>query len=452
MMEIGEIRTAGAIFSGDLLRPGDDGYDRARQVHNGLIDKQPALIARCRNTADIVGALDLAEKFGMEISVRGGGHSIAGRGVVEDGLMIDLSPMRKVDLDPKTRTARAEGGATWGEFNEATSRHGLATTGGVVSTTGIAGLTLGGGLGWLMGTRGLSVDNLQSVEVVTAAGEVLTVNTDSHPDLFWALRGGGGNFGVAASFEFRLHPVTEVYGGLVAHPFDAAWDFLRFCGEYSMTAADELALMPLLVHAPDGSGVRLAATAVAHFGSREQADADLRPLLEFGSPAMTQVGPMAYPALNTMLDDGFPRGALYYWKSSFIPALSDDAIKAIIDQFAVCPSPMSGIAIEHLHGAVSRVPITATAFPHREESYNVLLAGVWSEPAATEENIAWTRATYQALQPLLTSRRYVNYFSDDDVDAIPNAYGPNLDRLALVKRRYDPNNRFHINHNILPSA
>lgn len=451
-MEGGELRSVAATFTGETLRPGDDGYEDARRVHNGLIDKRPALIARCRNTAEIVDALALAELTGLTVSVRGGGHSIAGRGVIDDGLMIDLSPMKQIIVDSKAQTARVHGGLTWGEFNQQTSAHGLATTGGVVSTTGIAGLTLGGGLGWLMGTRGLAIDNLLSVELVSAAGEVLTVNADNHPDLFWALRGGGGNFGVAASFEFRLHPVAEVYGGLVAHPFDAAWDFLRFCGEYSMSAADELAVMPLLVHAPDGSGVPLAAVAVSHFGLRDQAETDLRPLLEFGSPTMTQVGPMTYPALNTMLDGGFPRGALYYWKSSFIPTLSDDAIKAMIDRFAVCPSPMSGIAIEHFHGAVTRVPITETAFPHREKSYNVLVAGVWSDPATTEDNIAWTRATYETLEPFLTSRRYVNYFSDDDVDAVPNAYGPNLARLAEVKRRYDPDNRFRMNHNIEPAA
>jgi FAD/FMN-containing dehydrogenase len=264
------------------------------------------------------------------------------------------------------------------------------------------------------------------------------------------VRGGGGNFGIVTSFEFRLHPVNEIGGGLVAHTFDAAKDFLRFLGEYSATGPDELAVMPLLVHAPDGSGTRLAASAVAHFGPPQQAEADLRPLLEFGSPILSQVGSISYPALNTMLDDGFPPGASYYWKSNFVPELTDEVIEVMIDRFATCPSIMSGIAVEHLHGAMTRVPVTATAFPHRDPGYNVLVAGVWADAEKSDENIAWTRETYQALRPLLSTGRYVNYLSDDDVEAVPDAYGPNLRRLVEIKHRYDPGNLFHLNHNIEP--
>ena len=445
------LKSLAAAFSGTLLRAGDDGYEEARRVHNGLIDKRPVLIARCRGTADIAGALDLARESGLEISVRGGGHNVGGRAVTNGGVMIDLSLMRGIHVDPKARTVRTQGGATWREFNRETAVHGFATTGGVISTTGVAGLTLGGGLGWLLGAYGLAVDNLSSVELVTAAGDLLNVGADEHPDLFWAVRGGGGNFGVAASFEFRVHPLREVVGGLVAHPITAANDVLRFYRDFTATVPDDLSVFAALVHAPDGSGVPLVALIVCHAGALEQAQRDVRPLLEFGTPAMAQIGPMPYPVINTILDDAFPRGALNYWKSSFIKGLSDDTIGAMIDRFAGCPSPMSGIVIEHFHGAVTRVPVSATAVPHREAGYNFLVASVWTDPAAVDRNIAWTRATYADMEPYLARGRYVNYLGDDEPnDAVERAYGPNFARLVEVKRKYDPDNLFRLNQNIVP--
>ncbi len=446
-----ESETTMTAFSGDLIKPGDESYEQARRIHNGHIDKHPALIARCRTTRDVVSALDLAVREGLDISVRGGGHSIAGRSVLEGGLMIDLSPMRKISIDTQTRVAQVGGGATWSEVNEATWAHHLATTGGVISTTGVGGLTLGGGMGWLMAIRGLSVDNLLSVEIVTADGQVVLADENTLPDLFWAVRGGGGNFGIVTSFEFQLHAVAEVYGGLIAHPFEAAGDFLRFLAAYTADVADELTVMPLLVHAPDGSGTKLAATAVAHFGSSEKAESDLQPLLNFGAPVLTQVGPITYPALNSMLDGGFPAGASYYWKSNFVSTLTDEVIELMIDRFSTCPSTMSGIAVEHLHGAVTRVPVDATAFPHRQPGFNILIAGVWADAKDDDENIDWARETYQTLRPQLGSGRYVNYLSEDDGTAVADAYGPNLARLAEIKRRYDPGNRFHLNHNIEPA-
>jgi FAD/FMN-containing dehydrogenase len=450
-MSIAKLTALAATYPGGLLFPGADEYERARQLHNGLIDKRPAVIAPCRNSAEVIAALDLADRSGLEISVRGGGHSIAGRSAVEGGLMIDLSLMSDVAVDSAARTVRVEGGAIWAKVNEEAARQGLATTGGVISTTGVGGLTLGGGMGWGMASWGLAVDNLLSVEVVLADGRLVTADENTHPDLFWAVRGGGGNFGIVTSFLFRLHPVAEIWGGLVAHPFEGAAHLFRFLAEYSTNASDDLTVMPLLVHAPDGSGTRLAATAVAHFGPPEKAAADLRPLLEFGSPILSQVGPISYPDLNTMLDDGFPPGALYYWKSNFIPALTDDVIDVMIEQFAACPSNTSGIAVEHLHGAATRVPVNATAFPHRRPGYNILLAGVWSDAQTNDENIGWTKETYRALRPLLGAGRYVNYLSDDDSSAISDAYGPNLSRLTTIKRQYDPDNRFHLNHNIEPA-
>ena len=447
------LKPLATAFSGALLRPQDAEYEAARRIHNGLIDKRPALIARCRGTADIVEALGFARQGGFEVSVRGGGHNVAGRAVTDGGVMIDLSLMKGIHVNPKARSVRAQGGVTWREFNRETAVHGLATTGGVISTTGIAGLTLGGGLGWLLGKYGLSVDNLLSVELVTAAGEVLNVSALEHPDLFWALRGGGGNFGVASSFEFRLHPLRQVVGGLVAHPFAAAKEVLRFYREFTAAVPDELTAMSALVHAPDGSGVPLAAFIVCHCGSPEQAEKDIRPLLEFGSPAMVQVGPMPYPAMNMILDDAFPRGALNYWKSSFVHALNDEAIDRMVDRFASCPSPMSGMVVEHFHGAVTRVGVSDTAVPHREAGYNFLAASVWMDPATTEQNIAWTRAAYDGLEPHFAQKRYVNYLGDDEAkDAIRSAYGPNYSRLVAIKRRYDPNNLFRLNQNIEPTA
>ncbi len=446
-------KTLAAAFSGVLLRSQDPGYEEARRIHNGLIDKRPALIARCLGTADIVEALGFARQSGLEISVRGGGHNVAGRAVTDGGAMIDLSLMKGIHVDPKTRTVRAQGGVTWREFNRETAVHGLATTGGVISTTGIAGLTLGGGLGWLMGKYGLAVDNLLSVELVTAAGEVLTARGDEHPDLFWALRGGGGNFGVAASFEYRLHPLREVYAGLVAHPFPAAKEALRFYREFTKSVPDDLSVFPGLVHAPDGSGVPLVAFIICHTGSPERAEADLRPMLKFGSPAMVQVGPMPYPAVNMMLDAAFPRGALNYWKSSFIRALDDVAIDTMVDRFGACPSPMSGIVLEHFHGAVTRIGVSDTAVPYREPGFNCLLASLWMDPATTRANIAWTRATYDVMAPHFAQRRYVSYLGDDEAgDAVRAAYGPNFSRLAEVKRKYDPDNLFRLNQNIEPAA
>ena len=445
--------TLGSSLAGELLLPGDDGYDAARQVHNGMIDKRPALIARCIGVRDIVEAVNYARERELEISVRGGGHNVGGRAVTEGGLMIDLAEMRAVVVDPERRIAVAQGGATWGDFYRETELYGLSTTGGVVSTTGVAGLTLGGGLGYLMGRHGLSVDNLRGVELVTAAGEVVRASAEETPDLFWALRGGGGNFGVAASLEFDLHPVgPQVLGGVIAHPFEAAEDVLRFFRDFTTAGLpDELVLDAAILHAPDGSGEKIAAIICAHTGSLEQAEADLQPLRDFGTPALDLIAPMPFSAVNAMLDDGFPRGALNYWKSSFIGALSDEAIATTVEQFADAPSPMSSILFEHFHGAATRVPADATAFTHREEGYNFLIAGEWLEPDASETNIAWVRRYFDAMAPHFRDGRYVNYLGDDEGEAAPDAaYGTVYERLRDVKRRYDPENRFHLNQNIAP--
>jgi FAD/FMN-containing dehydrogenase len=444
------VTTLGASFSGFLVRPGDDGYDDARRLHNALVDKRPILIARCRGVADVVDALALGRASGLDVSVRGGGHNVAGRALAEGGVVIDLSLMKGIHVDPKRRRALVQGGVTWREFNRETGLHGLASTGGVISTTGVAGLTLGGGLGWLMGTHGLSVDNLRSIQLVTASGDVLDASEGGEPDLFWAVRGGGGNFGIAVSFEFELHPVDEVVGGLVAYPFTQAAEALRRFRDFAPAASDELAVMPLLVHAPDSEPI--VAFAMCHAGEREAAQAEIGPLLNVGTPLFTDVGPMPYPVVNTLLDAGFPPGVLNYWKSSFLDGLSDDLIDTLVEQFAACPSSMTGIAIEHFHGAVTRVPVEATAVPHRDPGFNFLIASVWIDPESTEKNIAWTRETYAAVAPHFRALRYVNYLDDDDAgDAVATAFGSNYERLAEIKRKYDPANVFRSTHNIEPS-
>jgi FAD/FMN-containing dehydrogenase len=439
-------RTAGAVIT-----PNAAGYDEGRRIHNGLIDKRPAVIVRAQSTGDVVAALAFARDAGLEVSVRGGGHNVAGRAVTDGGLMISLADMRKVTVDPERSTATAQGGATWADLNTATGQHGLAVTGGLISTTGIAGYTLGGGLGWLMSKYGLAADNLESVELVTASGDVLQVDDASHPDLFWALRGGGGNFGVATSFTYRVHPVSRITGGLIAHPFDAAPDVLRFYREAAAGLPDDASVFAGLVHAPDGSGAKLAALVVFHLGEPDVAERDLEPFKSFGSPAVVEVGPMPYTVMNTILDEAYPAGALNYWLSSFVDELSDPFIDTAVEQFAATPSPMNAILFEHFHGAVTRVGPTETAVPHRQPGWNILIPTEWMDPAETDANVAWTRETFAALRPHMATRRWLNYLGDDQADdAIRNAYGPNYERLREVKRKYDPENVFRLNHNIAP--
>ena len=441
-------------FTGQLLQPTDAGYEEARKVHNGLVDKRPALIARCRGVADIVEAVHLARTLHLEVAVRGGGHNVAGRATVDGGLMIDLSLMKGIHVDPRTRTAWAQGGVTWGEFNRETQLHGLATTGGVVSSTGIAGLTLGGGIGWLMGKYGLALDNLTSVQLVTADGRTLRVSEDENADLFWAVRGGGGNFGIAASLEYRLHPVgPTITGGLLCYPLHAARDVLKLVREVAASAPDDLMLVASLVGAPDGSGTKVAAIVACHCGALPDGAAAMRRLKAFGHPVMDTIGPTSYCELNAMLDEAYPKGALNYWKSHFLPDLTDAAIDTMVDAFERCPSPMSEIMLEHFHGAAARVGIGDTAFPLRSAGYNFLVLSQWMSPADNEPCIAWARQTYAAMQPFVGLGRYVNYLDHDESgDPVAAAYGPNYRRLQALKAKYDPSNFFHMNQNIRPVA
>jgi FAD/FMN-containing dehydrogenase len=392
-----------------------------------------------------------ARARGLEVAVRGGGHNVAGKAVCDGGLMLDLSRMKGIHVDPERRTVRAQGGVTWREFNRATQLDGLASTGGVISTTGIAGLTLGGGLGWLMGQHGLALDNLVSAEVVTAAGDVVRASEKDNADLFWALRGAGANFGVAAWLEYRLHPVGPVTSGLVAHPITearAVWQFFR---EFTASLPDAVTAFAALLHAPDGSGTKLAAIIACHAGPLAEGEAALRPIKTFGSPALDVIGPSTYEATNMMLDAGFPAGALNYWKSSFLTELSDAAIDTMIARFATSPSAMSSLLVEHVHGGMTRVGVSETAFPHRRPGYNFLVVAEWLDPRDNARNLAWARETYDAMQPYYAPGRYVNYLEKDEVgDAVRAAYGPNYDRLRSLKAKYDPTNFFHLNQNIPP--
>jgi FAD/FMN-containing dehydrogenase len=439
-----------ARFSGVLLRPDQSGYDEVRRVHNGMIDRRPALIAGCLGNADIVDAVNFARTHALELAVRGGGHNVAGRAVCEGGLMLDLSLMKGIHVDPVRRTARAQGGVTWREFNRETQAHGLATTGGVISTTGIAGLTLGGGLGWLMAKYGLAMDNLLSAEVVTASGDIVRASNDENADLFWGLKGGGGNFGAVSWLEYRLHPLGTVTSGLIAHPFDRARDVLKFFREITSGLPDDLTIFGGLLHAPDGA--QIAVIILCHCGPLAEAEAALQPIKKFGTPILDSIGPTSYEETNRMLDAGFPRGAFNYWKSNFMSELSDPAIDTLVSQFAACPSPMSALVLEHIHGAATRVGVSDTAFPHRREGYNFLVVSEWLDPADNAQNIAWARESYDRMRPSFTPGRYVNYLGDDDgEDAVAAAYGPNYQRLRTLKAKYDPANLFHLNQNIRPT-
>jgi FAD/FMN-containing dehydrogenase len=450
---IDSVRRLRESFSGPLLAPGDEGYDEARRVHNGLIDKRPALIAQCLQTADVAAAVGFGRHEGLELSVRGGGHNVAGKAVSEGGLMIDLCLMKGIHVDPAGPTVPAQPGLTVGELDRATGGYGLAIPSGIVSSTGIAGLTLGGGIAWLQGKYGLAVDNLLSAEVVLASGEVVVASEDSEPDLFWALRGGGGNFGVVSSFEFRAHPVASVLGGAVLYPLAAASSVFSFFREFSSGLPDELSLQAGFVHTPDGSGAKLCAIILCHAGADEaQAEADVQPLRQFGAPVADMVQRFPYPVMNTGADWLFSKGTLNYWKSAFLAELSDDAIAAMVDAFEHAPSDRCILALEEFHGEVTRVPSDATAFPHREPGFNLLLISQWTDPARTEAGMAWARQTFEALAPYMADRSYTNYLTAEDHDRVRQAFGPNYNRLLEAKRRYDPGNRFRGNQNIDPGG
>lgn len=444
---------------GELILPGDAGYEAARRVWNGMIDKRPALIARCAGPEDVIAAVNFARERALLVAVRGGGHNVAGNATCDGGLVIDLSRMRAVRVDAARRTARAEGGATWGDFDAATQAHGLATTGGAVSTTGIAGLTLGGGVGWLARRFGLTCDNLLSVELVTADGRLLTASAEDHADLFWGVRGGGGNFGVVTAFEYQLHPVGTVLGGMVLYPMEQATELAHFYRDFAAAAPEELAsLLVFFVAPPLPSlpahlhGQPLAGVAPCYSGAPAEGEALLRPLRRFGTPVVDTIAPLPYTEQQRLIDAGSPAGLLNYWKAGFLQALSDDAIATIVAHTnrAVAPGMMTEIF--QFDGAVNRVAPEATAFSHRGGRFDFTAVAKWSDPADSDAYITWARDFYEAIQPFTTGGVYVNYLGGEGADRVRAAYGANYDRLVALKAKYDPTNLFRLNQNIPPNG
>jgi FAD/FMN-containing dehydrogenase len=439
-----------ASVRGALLRPGEAGYDDARTIHNGMIDRRPALIARCAGVADVLTAVRFARAHDLLVSVRGGGHGMPGFAVCDGGLMLDLSGMNSVHVDPEHRTVRAEAGVTWGAFDHETQAFGLATTGGVVSLTGIAGLTLGGGHGFLMRRYGLACDNLRAADVVTADGQWLRASATAHPDLFWGLRGGGGNFGVVTSFEYQLHPVGTMLAGMLIYPIDKAKEFLRLYREVTRTAADELGSLVALGTLPDGT--QAAVLLVGYTGPIADGEELLRPLRAFGPPLADQVGPSPYAALQGISEHFNPRGYRNYLKTNYLKDLSDDAIDILVERYMSVPAPFSHIVVEHMGGAVGRMDSQATAYNYRDAQYNFLIVGIWNDAAEDARNIPWVRGLWQALQPFSTGHIYVNYESDVGVDRVQAAYGAaKYARLVALKNTYDPTNLFRLNANITPT-
>ena len=442
-------QTLSAELHGEVVGPHDPGYDTARAVFNGMIDRRPLAVVRAANASDVVGCIAFARQHDLALTVRGGGHGVAGNAVRDGAVMLDLSGMKAVRVDPATRTARAEPGLTLGEFDGATHADGMGTTLGVVSTTGIAGLTLGGGLGWLNGRYGLACDNLISADVAMADGRLLRASAQENEDLFWAIRGGGGNFGVVTAFDYRLHRVDRVFAGGVSYPLSRAPQVLRFYGDFVETAPDELATAAALGLTPDGEPA--VSIGVCYCGPIDQGERVLRPLRRLGSPLMDVVQPMPYPALQSARDAGYPLGRRHYWKSGWLRDLTDDAIETLLVLIPQMPSPASGVGLQRMHGAASRVAPSATAFAHRAAQYDFLILSQWSDPTDSDRNVGWTKALFKAMRPHLEDSVYVNNLGDEGPTRVEAAYGENYPRLAALKKIYDPDNFFRANQNIDPT-
>jgi hypothetical protein len=439
-------------MQGTALAPGDDGYDAARTLWNAMIDRRPALIARCTSAADVAAAVRFGREHGLLVSMRGGGHNVAGSAVCDDGLMIDLSPMKGIEVDPKARTARAEAGVLWQEFDGATQEFNLATVGGVVGTTGVAGLTLGGGQGWLNGKHGLTCDNLLAADVVLADGTQVRASATENQDLFWALRGAGANFGVVTSFEYRLHQVgPQILGGLVIHPIDQVRDVLRFYRELVPSQPDELTTYAGILTSPDGQPV--IAMVPCYVGDLEAGERAIAPIRAFGSPVVDTVAACTYADQQGIMTAGFPHGRLNYWKSGLSHTISDEAIEVLAEYGTTIPSPFSAVAIADMHGAYSRVGPTETAYSHRDAPFDLVILSSWAERSESDRNVAWTRELYAAISPHMSGGVYVNDLDrDETADRVRSAYGVNYERLVALKTRYDPTNFFRLNNNITPAA
>jgi len=446
-------------FRGELIRAADADYDAARRVWNGMIDRRPALIARCVDADDVAAAIAYARERALPLAIRGGGHNVAGSAVCDSGVVIDFTRMKYIGIDPERRTARVQPGAVWGEFDREAQAHGLTTTGGLVSTTGVAGLTLGGGIGWLMRKHGLTCDNLVAADVVTADGKRIRASDEEHADLLWALRGGGGNFGVVAAFEFQLHAVGPVNGGLVMHPLDRAGDLLRFYREWVNTLPESLTTFlafltapPLPFVPPELVGKPAVAVAVCDIARDKETGAAIRDLAGFGPPPVNVIGEMPYLALQAMFDPGAPAGRRNYWKSAYLDELGDEAIEVLVRAAGSACSPFSAIHVHQMGGAVAKVAADATAFAHRTAAFVTNMIAQWERPEDDAENIAWAREHFTRLEPHARGA-YVNFLGEEGDARVRAAYGESTyRRLGSLKRRYDPENVFRLNQNIAPSA
>ena len=444
-MNIDDLKSS---FNGEILQPADAGYEEARKIWNASVDKRPAIIARCSGVADVVAAVNYGRVNQLLTAIRGGGHNVGGRALCDGGIVIDLSRMRAVHVDDAARTVRVQGGAMLSDLDRETHVFGLAVPVGVVPKTGVAGLTLGGGVGWLVRKYGMTIDSLLSAQVVTANGAVVTASDGENPDLFWALRGGGGNFGIVVSFEFRAHPVRMVLGGLLVYPRAMAVEVLRNFRDFMKTAPDEVTVYGALLTLPDG--MQVVAIIPCYCGDVAEGTKVLAPLRAFGPPVMDTVQPMPFPVMQGLLAPSFPDGNYNYWKSVMLGDLSDGAISEIVDQANQSLSPLSMMAVEFYGGAAGRVANDATAFPHRHNDWDVIIAAQWTESGDTELNRAWARETAAALKPFSAPGQLLSVLDFDAVDmTVP--FGPNLARLAEIKKKYDPENFFRVNQNIQPA-
>jgi FAD/FMN-containing dehydrogenase len=445
---------------GEMVKPGDGAYDEARSIWNGAHDARPALIARCADAFDVRHAVGFARSEGLDLAVRGGSHSIPGFSTVEGGIVIDLSPMKGIEVDGGGRTATAQGGVVWSEFDAATQEHGLATTGGLVSTTGVAGFTLGGGIGWLMRKHGLSCDNLRSAEVVTADGQILTASADENQDLFWALRGGGGNFGVVTSFEFDLHPVgPTVTAGPVFYPGERAEEILRFYRDFTGDLPDDLTTVANLLTAPpapflpeEWHGKKLVGLIGCYAGDLEEGAKAMQPLRDLGDPVADLVGPMPYVQMQGLIDALYPRGTKAYMKAGYMGGLDDHAIETLVRYHQDATSPASEIHVHDFGGAVARADADETAYGERQAPYVLNIIAMSHEPGGLDTHIDWAHRLYAEIEPSLTGGAYINFLSSEGEERVRAAYGAEkFDRLQTLKDRYDPTNLFHLNQNIPPS-
>ena len=450
-MTIGDpLRDLRAAVQGEVLLPGAAGYDAARRIFNAMIDRRPAVIVRCARAADVVAAVECARTHKLDVSVKGGGHNVSGKAVSDGGLMIDLSAMKGLHVDGQRRIARAEPGLTLGEFDRGCQAFGLATPTGIVSPTGIAGLTLGGGIGWLNGKHGLACDNLASVDIVTADARRLTANAIDHADLFWAVRGGGGNVGVVTSFEYRLHPVGPVLGGGLAWPLERARRVLAFYDEFARGCPDALSVNAGFGLAPDGTPV--LGVGVAWLGDLDTGERLLKPLRSCEPVLVDGIARMSYVDLQSGGDAGFPNGRRQYWKGGFLRRLGPDAIDVLVHFAATRPSPHTQIGLQQMHGAAARVKATETSFAHRHDQWDCLILSQWDGAADDEKNIRWTREFHAAMEPHLERAVYVNDLGADEPDRVRAAYGANYERLAAIKATYDPANFFRGNQNVAAAA